>query len=143
MHELQKVLEKQLDVERKEAINKLTSNNLDTIFKLTTAICNIKKLEGTEHEHSAVPTAKIAEEIISKYSNGRYDHNVDALYDAYIAAKQAYKQIGDQGHRDKLMESVGRLMVEIYDLLSSMIVDSDFQEEKKEIMNRIRMLSEQ
>jgi hypothetical protein len=40
MHELQKVLEKQLDVERKEAINKLTSNNLDTIFKLTTAICN-------------------------------------------------------------------------------------------------------
>ena len=34
-------------------------------------------------------------------------------------------------------------MVEIYDLLSSMIVDSDFQEEKKEIMNRIRMLSEQ
>ena len=135
MHELQKVLEKQLDVERKEAINKLTSNNLDTIFKLTTAICNIKK--------PVAPTAEIAEEIISKYSNGRYDHNVDALYDAYIAAKQAYKQTGDQGHRDKLMESVGRLMVEIYDLLSSMIVDSDFQEEKKEIMNRIRMLSEQ
>lgn len=143
MHELQKVLEKQLDVERKEAINKLTSNNLDTIFKLTTAICNIKKLEGAEYEHPVAPTAKIAEEIISKYSNGRYDHNVDALYDAYIAAKQAYKQIGDQGHRDKLMESVGRLMVEIYDLLSSMIVDSDFQEEKKEIMHRIRMLSEQ
>lgn len=143
MHELQKVLEKQLDVERKEAINKLTSNNLDTIFKLTTAICNIKKLEGTEYEHSATPTAEITAEIISKYSNGRYDHNVDALYDAYIAAKQAYKQTGDQGHRDKLMESVGRLMVEIYDLLSSMIVDSDFQEEKKEIMHRIRMLSEQ
>nr|DAL61379.1 MAG TPA_asm: hypothetical protein [Caudoviricetes sp.] len=143
MHELQKVLEKQLETERKEAINKLTSNNLDTIFKLTTAICNIKKLEGTEREHSAAPTAEIAEEIIRKYSNGRYDHNVDALYDAYIAAKQAYKQTGDQGHRDKLMESVGRLMVEIYDLLSSMIVDSDFQEEKKEIMHRIRMLSEQ
>lgn len=143
MHELQKVLEKQLDVERKEAINKLTSNNLDTIFKLTTAICNIKKLESEEYEHPVAPTAEIAEEIIRKYSNGRYDHNVDALYDAYISAKQAYKQIGDQGHRDKLMESVGRLMVEIYDLLSSMIVDSDFQEEKKEIMNRIRMLSEQ
>lgn len=143
MHELQKVLEKQLDVERKEAINKLTSNNLDTIFKLTTAICNIKKLKGEEYEHPVAPTAEIAEEIIRKYSNGRYDHNVDALYDAYISAKQAYKQIGDQGHRDKLMESVGRLMVEIYDLLSSMIVDSDFQEEKKEIMNRIRMLSEQ
>lgn len=143
MHELQKVLEKQLETERKEAINKLTSNNLDTIFKLTTAICNIKKLEGAGYEHSAAPTAEIAEEIISKYSNGRYDHNVDALYDAYISAKQAYKQTGDQGHRDKLMESVGRLMVEIYDLLSSMIVDSDFQEEKKEIMHRIRMLSEQ
>lgn len=143
MHELQKVLENQLKIEEKEALAKLTSNNLDTIYKLTTVICNIKKMEEEEYEHQSVPTAKIAEEIISKYSNGRYDHNVDALYDAYIAAKQAYKQIGDQGHRDKLMESVGRLMVEIYDLLSSMIVDSDFQEEKKEIMNRIRMLSEQ
>lgn len=143
MHELQKVLENQLKIEEKEALAKLTSNNLDTIYKLTTVICNIKKMEEEEYEHQSVPTAKIAEEIVSKYSNGRYDHNVDALYDAYIAAKQAYKQIGDQGHRDKLMESVGRLMVEIYDLLSSMIVDSDFQEEKKEIMNRIRMLSEQ
>lgn len=143
MHELQKVLENQLKIEEKEALAKLTSNNLDTIYKLTTVICNIKKMEEAEYEHTSAPTAKIAEEIISKYSNGRYDHNVDALYDAYIAAKQAYKQIGDQGHRDKLMESVGRLMVEIYDLLSSMIVDSDFQEEKKEIMNRIRMLSEQ
>ena len=143
MHELQKVLENQLKIEEKEALAKLTSNNLDTIYKLTTVICNIKKMEEEEYEHPSVPTANIAEEIISKYSNGRYDHNVDALYDAYIAAKQAYKQIGDQGHRDKLMESVGRLIVEIYDLLSSMIVDSDFQEEKKEIMNRIRMLSEQ
>ena len=143
MHELQKVLQNQLKIEDKEALAKLTSNNLDTIYKLTTVICNIKKMEEAEYEHPSAPTAKIAEEIISKYSNGRYDHNVDALYDAYIAAKQAYKQIGDQGHRDKLMESVGRLMVEIYDLLSSMIVDSDFQEEKKEIMNRIRMLSEQ
>lgn len=143
MHELQKVLENQLKIEEKEALAKLTSNNLDTIYKLTTVICNIKKMEEEEYEHQSVPTAKIAEEIISKYSNGRYDHNVDALYDAYIAAKQAYKQTGDQGHRDKLMESVGRLMVEIYDLLSSMIVDSDFQEEKKEIMHRIRMLSEQ
>lgn len=143
MHELQKVLQNQLKIEEKEALAKLTSNNLDTIYKLTTVICNIKKMEEAEYEHPSAPTAKIAEEIISKYSNGRYDHNVDALYDAYIAAKQAYKQIGDQGHRDKLMESVGRLMVEIYDLLSSMIVDSDFQEEKKEIMNRIRMLSEQ
>lgn len=143
MHELQKVLENQLKIEEKEALAKLTSNNLDTIYKLTTVICNIKKMEGAEYEHSVAPTAEIAEGIISQYSNGRYDHNVDALYDAYIAAKQAYKQTGDQGHRDKLMESVGRLMVEIYDLLSSMIVDSDFQEEKKEIMNRIRMLSEQ
>lgn len=143
MHELQKVLENQLKIEEKEALAKLTSNNLDTIYKLTTVICNIKKMEGAEYEHPSAPTAEIAEGIISKYSNGRYDHNVDALYDAYIAAKQAYKQNGDQGHRDKLMESVGRLMVEIYDLLSSMIVDSDFQEEKKEIMHRIRMLSEQ
>ena len=34
----------------------------------------------------------------------------------------AYKESGDQGHRDKLMESVGRLMVEVYDMLSSMLL---------------------
>ena len=66
MHELQKVLEKQLETERKEAINKLTSNNLDTIFKLTTAICNIKKLECAEYEHPVAPTAEIAEEIMHR-----------------------------------------------------------------------------
>ena len=88
------------------------------------------------------PVAEVAENIIQKYSNGRYDHNIDALYDAYIAAKQAYKQTGDQGHRDKLMESVGKLMVEVYDMLSSMVVDSDFQDERKEIMRQIRKLSD-
>jgi hypothetical protein len=83
-----------------------------------------------------------SEAVVMKYSNGRYDHNIDALYDAYIAAKQAYQTNGDQGHRDKLMESVGRLMTEVYDLLSCMAMDADFQDEKKAIMMQIRKLTE-
>ena len=47
-------------------------------------------------------------------------------YDQYIMAKEMYQQNGDQAHRDKLMESVGKLMVEVYDMLSSMVMDSDF-----------------
>ena len=44
--------------------------------------------------------------------------------------------------KDKLMESLCRLMVEIYDMISSMMVDSDFRDEKEEIMRRIKMLSD-
>lgn len=133
------VLKNQLEIEKKNAMDRLTGANLDSIYKLTGTICNLKKMECNWSEE---PVAEVAESIIQKYSNGRYDHNIDALYDAYISAKQAYKQTGDQGHRDKLMESVGRLMVEVYDMLSSMVVDSDFQEERKEIMRQIRKLSD-
>ncbi|PWL62309.1 MAG: hypothetical protein DBY35_03415 [Bacteroidales bacterium] len=139
MENIVDVLKNQLEIEKKNAIYRLTDTNLDSIYKLTGTICNLKKMEcGWTDE----PVAEMAENIIQKYSNGRYDHNIDALYDAYIEAKQAYKQTGDQGHRDKLMESVGRLMVEVYDMLSSMVVDSDFQDERKEIMRQIRKLSD-
>lgn len=33
-------------------------------------------------------------------------------------------------------------MVEVYDMLSAMVIDSDFQDEKAEIMKRIRMLAD-
>ena len=64
------------------------------------------------------------------------------LHDNYLSAKMAYKENGDQGHRDKLMESVGRLMVEVYDMLSSMVIDSDFMDERKEIQRQIKKLAE-
>ena len=70
------------------------------------------------------------------------DKNIDALYDQYIMAKEMYQQNGDQAHRDKLMESVGKLMVEVYDMLSSMVMDSDFAEERKEIQRQIKKLAE-
>lgn len=141
MHKLIEVMEKQLEIEKKSAEEKLTANNLDTIFKLTSVINNLKCMESGSYV-SRETVSEVAEGLIKKYSNGRYDHNIDALYDVYLTSKQAYKQTGDQGHKDKLMEAVGRLMVEIYDLLSAMIMDSDFQEEKREIMNRIRMLAD-
>lgn len=140
MSEIVKVLERQLEKEKAAAVEKLTVSNLDAIAKITTILCNMKCLERDTWE--SAPVAEAAESIIKKYSNGRYDHNIDALYDAYIAAKQAYKQNGDQGHKDKLMEAVGRLMVEIYDMLSSMVVDSDFLDERKEIQRQIRKLAD-
>lgn len=140
MSEIIKVLERQLEKEKAAAVEKLTVSNLDAIAKITTILCNMKCLERDTWE--SAPVVEAAESIIKKYSNGRYDHNIDALYDAYIAAKQAYKQNGDQGHKDKLMEAVGRLMVEIYDMLSSMVVDSDFLDERKEIQRQIRKLAD-
>lgn len=140
MKEMIKILENQLKIEEQNIKKQLTNSNLDVVFKLTTTICNLKQMCGEWKTPETV--AEVAEDTIKKYSNGRYDHNIDALYDSYIAAKQAYQTNGDQQHRDKLMEALGRLMVEIYDMLSSMMVDSDFRDEKEEIMRRIKMLSE-
>lgn len=138
MEALIKKLKEQLSIEAKEAVNSLTTNRLDVIYKLVVSISYLEKMEKKEWEEA--PIAEAAENIIKKYSNGRYDHNIDALYDAYIAAKQAYKVNGDQGHRDKLMETVGRLMVEVYDMLSTMVMDSDFADERQEIQKYIRKL---
>ena len=140
MKELINKLKDQLNLEAKEAVNNLTASRLDVIYKLTAAICYLEKMDGKEWEESRV--ADVAEDVIKKYSNGRYDHNIDPLYDRYIAAKQAYKQNGDQAHRDKLMECVGRLMVEVYDMLSSMVMDSDFTDERQEIQRYIRKLGD-
>lgn len=134
------ILKEQLEREKASAEKQLTTGNLDNIFKLSGAIYNLKNISCQSRE--VKETAEITESIVSKYSNGRYDHNVDDLYDAYIAAKKAYQQVGDQGHKDKLMESVARLMVEVYDMISAMLLDSDFADEKKEIMRRIKMLVE-
>lgn len=130
-------LKSQLDVETKSAEEKLTSNNLDTIYKLACAIHYLCEMDGSYEKHEK----KSEENTIKKYSNGRYDHNIDALYDSYIAAKKSYKEVGDQGHRDKLMECVSRLMTEVYDMLSCMIMDSDFTDERKSIERQIQMLA--
>lgn len=140
MKDMIKILENQLKIEEENVKKQLTNSNLDVIFKLTTTICNLKRMCGDWETSGTV--AEAAEDVIKKYSNGRYDHNIDALYDGYIAAKQAYQTNGDQQHKDKLMEALGRLMVEIYDMLSAMMVDSDFRDEKEEIMRRIKMLSD-
>ena len=139
MKDMIEILENQLKIEEENVKKQLTNNNLDVVFKLTTTICNLKQMCGEWKTSETV--SEVAEDVIKKYSNGKYDHNIDALYDAYIAAKQAYQTNGDQQHKDKLMETLGRLMVEIYDMLSAMMVDSDFRDEKEEIMRRIKMLS--
>lgn len=141
MDEMIKVMQKQLDIEMKNAKEKLTASNLDAIFKLTTTIHNLECMRDGTWTASPV-MAEAAESVIKKYSNGRYDHNVDRLYDAYLAAKQAYQTNGDQAHKDRLMETVGRLMVEVYDMLSSMVMDADFMDERKEIQRQIKKLAE-
>lgn len=131
-------LKKQLDIEIKAAEEKLTNNNLDAIYRLVCSIYYLEEMDGKYENKEKTVT----ENTIKKYSNGRYDHNIDALYDSYIASKKAYKEVGDQGHRDKLMECVSRLMTEVYDMLSCMVYDSDFIEERQAIQKQIKMLSE-
>ncbi len=141
MHKLIQKMKEELAGQVKNAEEKITNGNLDNIFKLTTTIMN---LECMEKEGKGLPAtmADSAESVIQKYSNGRYDHNIDTLYNAYIEAKKKYKEVGDQGHRDKLMDCLCRLMVEVYDMLSGIALDSDFKEEKNEVMKHIRRLAD-
>ena len=141
MHKMIEILKENLGEEINKAKGGLTPSRLDALYKLTATIKNMECMEKGEWE-PAEKMAEAAESVIKKYSNGRYDHNIDALYDAYIEAKKKYKEVGDQGHRDKLMECVGRLMTEIYDMLSSMFLDSDFTDERKAIERYVKMLAE-
>lgn len=137
---LKEKLENQLEIEKRNAEEKLTLTNLDAICKITFAMHNLQCIESGAWDEPA--TQEMTENLVKKYSNGRYDHNVDALYDSYLSAKQSYQTNGDQAHKDKLMEAVARLMVEVYDMLSSMVVDSDFADERKEIQRQIRKLAD-
>ena len=135
MSEIKKILEEQLEREKASAKKDLNMSNLQAMYMITSTLCNMKSLEC-----ESVPgmIADASENLIKKYSNGKYDKNIDSLYDQYIMAKEMYQQNGDQAHKDKLMESVGRLMVEVYDML----MDSDFADERKEIQRQIKKLAE-
>lgn len=142
MHKVIAALKDQLAKTGKNITEKgLSMGNLDEVFKLSTAIKNLECMEKGEWE-TAVGVAKKIDDNLDKYSNGKYDKNIDALYDAYIEAKRMYKQIADQEHKDKLMRCVRDLVVEVHDMLYSMTMDSDFKEEKGEIMKYIRMLAD-
>lgn len=142
MHKVIDKLNEQFEKTCRNIVEKgLSSGLLDEVYKLSVSIKNLECMEKGEWEPAA-EIAEAAESVIKKYSNGRYDHNIDALYDAYIEAKKKYKEVGDQGHRDKLMECVGRLMTEVYDMLSSVMLDADFRDEKEEVVKRIRMLAD-
>lgn len=142
MHKVIEILKKNLTEETDKIKGSgLNPSRLDALYKLTVAIKNLECMEKGSWEPAA-EMAEAAESVIKKYSNGRYDHNIDALYDAYIEAKKKYKEAGDQGHRDKLMECVGRLMTEVYDMISSVMLDADFRDEKEEVVKRIRMLAD-
>ena len=84
MGNVKEVLEKQLEREKESAMQKLTTDNLDAMFKITTTLCNMRKMEC-----ESIPSVMVdaSETLIKKYSNGKYDKNIDALYDEYIAAK--------------------------------------------------------
>ena len=70
MEEVKKILKNQLDREKESIKRELTLSNLDAIYKITGTLCNIHELECAE-----MPTvlAEASENLIKKYSNGKYD----------------------------------------------------------------------
>lgn len=133
MGDILTILQKQLDIEVKSAEQKLTASNLDAIYKLTSSIINMQQMNiGATGENEPAP----------KYSNGAFEKNIDLLYDRYMIAKNQYKKSGGQVYKDDLLDSVKRLMSEVYDMVDSMLKDCECTEEKREIQLNIKKLSE-
>lgn len=130
MEDIVKIMQRQLDLEITSARQKLTSSNLDAIYKLTTSIINISKMGTASNPEKQKP----------EYSDGTFDRNIDLLYERYMNAKSLYKENGGQVYKDALMESVRRLMSEVYDMVSSMLKDCECAEEKKEIQLNVKKL---
>ena len=76
MSEIKHVLEEQLEREKNSALKQLTTSNLDAMYKITTTLCNLEKME---HGDIAETVMDAGENLIKKYSNGKYDKNIDAL----------------------------------------------------------------
>lgn len=133
MSDILTIMQKQLDIEVRSAEQKLTASNLDAIYKLTSSIINMQRMDvGTTEEKKTVP----------EYSNGMFEKNIDLLYDKYMTAKSQYRKNGGQVYKEALIDSVRRLMAEVYDMLGSMLKDCECEEEKKEIQINVKRLSE-
>jgi hypothetical protein len=129
--EIINVLQEQLDRECELAKEKLTSANLDLLYKLSATVYFM-------HGHTELLNRF---DELRVWSNGKYDGNIDRLHDEYVSAKAAYRAIGDEAHRTKVVECLQKLLTEVHDMLVEMLIDSDFKSEREEIEKMIRMLS--
>lgn len=141
MNEIIDVMKKQLELEIRSAKEKLNTGNLDAIFKLTTSIHNLEYMKNGKWESIPIEAESLKLDT-AKIPNKKYDQSIDSLYDKYIKAKGMYKTNPDQAHRDKVLNSVSVLMAEVYDVVYSVITDSDFSEERKTAQKYVNMLSE-
>jgi hypothetical protein len=69
-----------------------------------------------------------AESEIKQLSNSQFDRNINELYDSYIECRMMYGKESDYVHKEKMIDSLNRLMVEVYDLVctihtSAMLTD--------------------
>lgn len=121
MSDILDVLKKQLEIEISSAKQKLNSNNLDSIYKITSSIVNIEKINIPE------------EKTDRNYGNGVFEKNIDSLYQKYVDKKILYRDSPGPETKELLIESARRLMSEVYDMIESMLKDCECADEKREI----------
>jgi hypothetical protein len=94
---------------------------------------NLMYLRGCLEKESKTTGWDITEEVeetIEKISNKTFDRNINALYDTYIEARKMYDREADYAHKEKLMDALDKLMVEIYDLICTIHMSAVFAEER-------------
>ena len=59
MSEIKHVLEEQLEREKNSALKQLTTSNLDAMYKITTTLCNLEKMEHGDIAETVVMQERI------------------------------------------------------------------------------------
>lgn len=118
-----------------EAIEKegLKSSNLNNLEKFSTIYKNLSTWKSEEKEETA-------EETIKTYSNNTYDRNMNELYDAYVSRRTLYQSDETTEHKENMIDSLSRLLVEISDLTTLIWNNATFTEERDLISNMLDVI---
>ena len=108
------------------------TSNLFTLEKLSVIYKNLSTVPIDDED---------AEEVVEKYSNNMYDRNLNELYDSYIASKKVYQASQSLENKDKMIDSLSRLLTEISDLTTLIWNDSSLMEEKDLINRMLELIS--
>lgn len=136
MHKLMEHIEREI---HEIAEKGFSPTNIDNAMKFVDMYKDLKYVEYMGFTEGAYHEVK--EEMMpgkartmERREGSRFDRNINELYDKYLWCKKEYARDGSEVHRQKVTESLERLMSEICDLLFDINRDADFKAERDVVL---------
>lgn len=121
-----------------------TASNLDTAGKLVDMYKDLKYVEymGDKEGLYGMEESEMRSAKVERKADARFDRNINELYDRYLWCKKEYARDGSAVHKDKVVESLEKLMSEICDLMFDISKDADFKAER-DVVTKYKQSMEQ